>query len=954
MTRPTEEKFESHFCDKLGKNGYRKRLNQSIDLNYHIDEDLLVEFLEKTQPEELNQVKNDVGNDWLEKIKKEINKELKDKKLFEVLKEGINVYNNRLKLIYFEPETTLSKEERRRYESNIFSYVRQYTFKLEAIDSIDIVLFLNGIALITIELKSQWNGQVVDDAVYQYIQRDKNLQIFKTPILHIASDTEKAKVTTHFKRNSSEDFVWFNKDVENPTVKEEYAVEYLYNEILLPKSLIEIIEHYLYCFYEKLPNGKKIRTFFFPRYHQRRTVINLNRDIAKKFKKDKKLNLRYLIQHSAGSGKSYTISVLQKFLRYMHIENKPIFDSIIILTDRVNLDSQLKGTISASETQQNLIEYVEKTPDLAKALNKNTKVIITTIQKFSVKKLNEILERQKDKKICFIIDEAHRSQSGKLHKNMVGYFEPEEANIQEELISGIGKRTFPNCVFVALTATPSGKTINMFGQPFDVYSMDQAEQEDYILNVSENIITYNTLYQLSHKLKSEEEFPPLIVAKKLKNKAYEDEGLIKNKLDIILKIFDNHTKYAIKNNSAKAMIVTSSRKAAVKYKLILDEILKQKGLNYKSLVAFTGSIPLKRRKNQPYTEVNMNNIKDKIEEEFKNPEYRFLIVANKFQYGFNQPLLHTMFLDKSISGINAVQTISRLNRIFPNKHNTLAVDFTNSYNEIIKAFKRFKKEVNDYSGLDVKELPRIYQEILKCNIFTKKDVEKFKKYTEENKHPRHLEHIASEIKNKVNKKYSIEERRTFRSLLNKFNNTFKYLNNLLIIKDIELNNFALFSYYIYNYLNPLGKSGKLDEELNKVFLRRHKIKLEKTKTEETKERTSKYGGKKDIRYTTVKEVVESINSKFELTQDDNEKGIIEDYMNKVIEDDEIKSDLLANKGKDMNKIYRDVVSKKLKNKFINYFISNNTEKVSDYLNNGIDKFINFEAFRLTTANLGII
>jgi len=963
MVRPSEEKFEDHFCKKLEDHFYRKRHNNNIDLKFNIDDALLTEFLENTQKEEIKEIKNIFGKDWQKKIKETIQEQLEKKKLFEILKDGVMIESNLIKLIYFKPETAYNQEQWQKHKSNIFSYVRQFHFR-ESQESIDIVLFLNGFALITIELKSPFNGQVVDDAVVQYIaDRDKSLHIFKTPILHIASDTKIAKVTTEFLRNSVEDFVWFNKELENPLIENEFQVEYLYNEILTPDVLIETIEHYLFCFDFELSNGRKIRTFFFPRYHQRRTVIKITNDIIRKYKKNNHLDLKYLVQHSAGSGKSYTIAVIQKFLRYLHVNNQPLLNSILILTDRINLDSQLKGTVVSSETQKEIIAYVKTTDELAQALNKNTKVIISTIQKFSVNKLNEILEEQKGKKICFIIDEAHRSQSGKLQRHLLGHFEEEDTEEDKEYFSSFLKRKFPNFIFIALTATPSSKTITMFGEPFDVYSMDQAEQEGYILNVSENIVTYSTLFQLSEKLETENEYPPLIVAKKLRNKAYEDSKVINDKMDIILKIFDAHTKYAIKNNSAKAMIVTCSRKSAAKYKLIVDKIIKERNLGYKSLVAFTGSVHLNKEDfvgleikepKESYTEVNMNNIHEEIEDEFKKPEYRFLIVANKYQYGFNEPLLHTMFLDKTVSDINAVQTISRLNRIYPNKNDTLTVDFTNSYKKIIKAFQKFKKEVSDYSEINVKELPELYNELLKKNVFTRKDIADFKSAYIEGKDVINLDNIASEVEKKLNSKFSLDERRAFRSNLNKFNNTFNYLNNLIRINDEELKDFVLFCHYLYRYLNPEGKNRKLDEELKKVYLKTHRIKLEKQEPMIVKESTSRYGAKREARYATVKEVVEAINTRFKMMTTDNEKVIIEEYINKIMKDQEIKLDLEGNKGKDLDKIYEAMISKKLSQMFINYFIEHNPEKLTEYLQTGISKFINLEAFRLTVKSLGIV
>lgn len=496
----------------------------------------------------------------------------------------------------------------------------------------------------------------------------------------------------------------------------------------------------------------------------------------------------------------------------------------------------------------------------------------------------------------------------------------------------------------------------MFGEPFDLYSMQQAEEEGYILNVSDNIVTYETLYELSTSLDSMEEYPPLIVSKKIKNKAYEDEGLIANKIDIILKIFETHTKYAIKNSSAKAMIVTSSRKSAVIYKLLLDSVLKERGLKEKSLVAFTGSVPYKwEGESQNFTENNLNLIKDDIEEEFKKPEYRYLIVANKFQTGFNEPLLHTMFLDKSVQGINAVQTISRLNRIFPNKKDTLVVDFTNSYKKIIKAFQKFKKDVNDYSEIDVKELPRLYYELLNMNVFTKKDISDFKLISTSNKDMMELETLASRIENTLKKKYSVEERRLFRSNLNKFNQTFNYLNNLVEITDNELNDFALFSFYMVRYLNPQGMSKKLDAELRAVYIKMHQVKLTKQETILVREKGSSYGGKqKRIIYTTVKEVVDAINTKFKITPTDTEKNIIKEYLEEVTTDVELESELLSNKGKNLKKLYEQVISKKLNNKFMDYFIKNNPERLPEYLTTELHKYLNFQAFRLSADRLGLL
>jgi type I restriction enzyme, R subunit len=943
--RPLELNFENHFCSRLESHGYRKRNNGDFDLEDYLDLKLLEEFLETTQKEEFKEVKDEYGERWKKEFVQRFRTSLEKKKLFEVLKDGIEISNQKLKLIFFKPETSFNKEQVRKYSSNIFSYVRQFRFAEGEDYSIDIVLFLNGFPITTIELKSQMNEQIAEDAVSQYVSRDKKYKIFRTPFLHIATDTSKAKIASEFIQNSADDFAWFNKELENEIVDNEFRTEYLYNEILTPESLIEIIEHYLFCSEIEL-NGIKIRTFFFPRYHQRRTVLNLVEDIRNKFKKTNKLDLKYLIQHSAGSGKSYTIAVIQKFLRYLHVSNESVFDSIIILTDRINLDGQIRGTIKSGENQSGIVAYVEDTSQLARALNENKQVIITTIQKFSVKKLDELLKKQK-RRICVVIDEAHRSQAGKLHKNMVGKLEPTEMSLDEEISAELSKKKFPNICFIALTATPSDKTIQTFSKPFDVYSMEQAEKEGYILPVSQNIVTYQTFYQLSSKINTNNEYPPLLVIKKLKNKAFEDEKIIKNKIDIILSIFKDKTENSIKIGKAKAMIVTSSRKAAVIYKKLLDAELVKRKLNHKTLVAFTGSVPIKENgEDKSYTESSMNGrIDNKIEDEFKKKDYRFIIVANKFQTGFNQPLLQTMFLDKSLSGINAVQTISRLNRTFPSKMNTLVIDFTNSYKEIIKAFKRFKDGVEDFNDIDISDLPRLQKKVLDYNIFTNKDIEEFKDAFS-NANQKIIDNIFSRVEESLNKKYKEGEKRLIRKKLNQFSKLFSYLDNLIRIEDPTTRNLYRFVYYLSRYLNPLGTGKKIDEELKKVFLIRHKIKEVKPKESLLDTIIKKISSKKELTYATVQQVIEAINLQYKTSLTEGEENAIKSYMEEIGRDPEILQDIRANLDKDLDRFFEISMRDKLYERFMDYFMHYNIDKVSYYIEKGLESFINKSVFAM--------
>ncbi len=919
---------------------FLKRETSDIDLINLVDDQILTRFLETTQTEELDELKIDLSDTWLSSIKEEIRKKLVSKKGFELIQEGIDIKGRRFKLVYYKPETTHNPEELKRYESNIFSYVRQFTFS-GTMESIDIVLFLNGLPIITIELKNLQTGQNVDDAVSQYISRDKKELIFSMPFLHLAADTIKAKIATQFVENSTEDFVHFNKDIENtnPLIPDDYPVDYLYHDIFRPESLIDIIEDYLFCHEEKDKTGRNYRKFLFPRYHQRRTVINLMSDLNQHFKEKKELDKKYLIQHSPGSGKSYTIAVLQKFLRNAHVDNLHLFDSVIVVTDRLNLDNQIQGTITSSETQFGIIEHAESTAELASSLNRNTKVIITTIQKFSVKKLNDLLESQKGKRICLIIDEAHRSQTGKYRSNLMDKFD-EEQDYQQEIIQGIGIRTYPNVAFIALTATPSNKTLEIFGKPFDTYSMDQAETEGYILNVVENVITYSTLYKLSHEIQNKEEYPPLVVSKKLKAKAFEDEAIIKEKVDIILKIFESNTKPKI-NGQAKVMIVTSSRLSAVKYKLILDKALKSRNLDYKSLVAFSGTV---KHDGISYTEVNMNKIEEKIETEFDKLGYRFIVVANKFQYGFNQPYLHTMFLDKSVSGINAVQTISRLNRTLVGKNDTLVVDFTDSYKEIIAAFRKFKGAVDDFSGIDVHDLPNLQNELLSFALFTMLDVDDFKNAVLQESNPAATTIVLNQVaKNIV--RLPILEFRSFKSLLNRFNNTFKYMDNLFRITSIELRDFALFTNYLAKFIDPFGKGGKLDEELKKVYIVSHVIRPEKKEPEPLRPLILHRMGRRAPIYTTIPEVIDAVNVHYEMALSGNEINLFEQYVQVVVNNQQIIAEIKANKSSDLEKLYTNKLSAVLKEMAINFFLTYNPSRLFRYIEKDIISHLNEEAFR---------
>ena len=953
MSDILEKKFEDDFCRQLettkvkDKMLYSQRKNENIDLATLIDSGMLEKFLLTTQKDEVKELQMDFGDNWINAVKNEIwkklnlnGKALEKKMIFEVIKEDVEVRGKPLRLFFVKPSSTRDQDAEKRYISNVFTYVRQFVFDKEKNRSIDIVLFINGLPFATIELKRLFTNQNVNDAVQQYIERDKTLPIFKIPFAFFAADDIAVKVAAQFTQNLSEDFMPFNKDINNPQVENDYPIEYLYHDVLRPESILDLIENCLFCETAEKSNGEKYKRFMFPRFHQRRAAINLRQDIALNYAKTGRLGSRYIIHHSAGSGKSYTIAVMQKLLRNLHDKsNQNIFDSIIIITDRHNLDKQLSGTVSASETQVEVIKHAKTVKELAKFLNDRTKVIVSTIQKLSHKNLDTLIQSQKGKRICFIIDEAHRSQSGKMRTKIDEVFDL-GANPHEKIIDGFAKKDYPNMSFVALTATPSDKTLALFGgKPFDFYGMDQAEQEKYILNVVKNVVEHDTLFKLSEEVKSPKEYPALLIRKKVNTKAFSDDNIIKEKIQMILSIFKEQTENKI-GGKAKAMIITNSRLAAVKYKIFMDEALRNARLPHKTLVAFSGS---KSYNGKDHTEVSMNKIEQDIEDEFKLSQYRFLIVANKFQYGYDQSYLHTMFLDKAVSGINAVQTISRLNRMMPGKSDTLVVDFTGSYKDIISAFNKFRKEkAFDFSGVNFRELQSLEAKILAVGIFSRQDVSNF--MVAENKTSEMMK-----TKEKIDKML-VEERQDFKSSINKFNEVFDYLNNLFRITDSDTQNFAVYIKLLAKFIEITGKGGIIDLELEKIRIVDHRIIQIKHNTPlQVRETSPRYTspGKRELQYATVEEIIHAVNANFGLASGATEQGIFREYIEELLSNKELVSSIKANRGADLERLYKHK-EPELHSKAIDFFLRRSNDNVADYLVRNVFTFLNRQAFLLAS------
>ena len=990
-----ERIFEDHFCHQLDtKWGYRISRDSEITVDKEncIHWDRLEQFWEDTQRPTLQAVKSELGYDWKKVLGKKITEQLQKKPLFQLLRDGLKVNSQHsLDLLYFKPERSDNKHQEELAKKNIFSVIRQYHFTSAANarqeeddrQSIDIVVCLNGFAIITLELKHTLAKQNVLDAVKQYCERDTERPIFYRAFVHIAADDEKAKIATTFSRPPvKEDFMDFNTGLLNQKIKgDDYAVQYLYNEILAPDSVLNFIERYLYG---------NTQGWIFPRYHQQRCVKRIYDDITEHYRKKKSLNLRYLIQHSAGSGKSNTIVWLVQNLRNLHVKNQKLFDHIIILTHRINLDDQISKDFLKAIGQTGVVAYCKKSNDVHLALGDrldnyrnpeipiNAPVIVTILHKFSFLK---DLADQTGKNICFIIDEAHTNQEGKLHEKMVDIFDEatgqtiqqkveEEDDEQEELIDEIARKEFPNLCFIALTATPSDKTIQHFGKEgraFDLYSMDEAIAEGYIMDVAKNIITYETLYELNYKLPDDHrqnEYPTLQVYRALKLKAFEDDEVIKEKCKIIVSIFKDRTADKIEGK-AKSMIVTSSRLSAVKYKLYLDEELKKRGLKWKTLVAFSGQI---NHNGTFYSETEMNKSNNpqnvKIEECFeKDDDIRFLIVANKFQVGFNEKMLHTMFLDKALQDRNAVQTISRLNRNYPRKKfDTLTVDFTNSYDNIIKAFKKYQSNVESHKEANPDDLYKIKDELLKRGIFTLEDVDEcVRLFNSEN--PDDVVPISvllTKIKGILQAKADNDKQREFRTLLARYVSLFGFIRALfrLRFKDKILIDFNIFATLLYKKLDPTMSTEDLEAEIKMVKLKTFDIEKisesvqepEGVDDDDKSGNGGRQGGGGSITsvqpMATVEEVVIAINLRFKERVSPEGVSVVENYLQALQKNNDLKTTIKNNLTQDERQVY-DLVIKGIMDKlYTDYIINHSPQHYGELTQENVQGFINKSAYKM--------
>jgi type I restriction enzyme, R subunit len=746
----SESQFEKNIESHLLNNGYIQGFPKDFNKKYVIDNELFFQFIQDTQKEKWEKLQEIHGENIKEKILQSYQKEIDSDCLIHVIRKGFTVSKIKIDCMFLKPEHGMNPEFKLLYSKNLFSVTRQVITSEN--NKPDIVLFLNGIPIITAELKNPATNQSFEDAITQYKKdrdpKDKLFSFKRGALVHFAVDPFQVHMTTKLQKEETR-FLPFNKGRDheqgNPDNPKGFPTSYLWEDIWQKDMFIEIISNFieLQILPQKSPIPDK-EVLIFPRYHQLDAVLRLTDDT-----KQNGVGTNYLIQHSPGSGKSNTIAWLAyKLLRLFDKQDKPVFDGILIISDRNVVVNQLGDTVEQFEQTSGTSDTAEKSKQLAKTLSTDRKITTTTQQKFPF--VLEYISKVKGKNFAVIIDEAHSSQTPNSRQKIQHVLTTnlEESEKQQEQIESqqlditnsiekeISARGPQNTIsYYAFTATPKEDTLKLFGvpvegqksSPFHTYSMRQAIQEGFILNVLENYSTYESQFKIVQTC-SENKTVDGKKAKQALQKYVDSHYLnIPKKSKIIVEHFRDHTRLKI-GEKAKAMVVCSSRNAAFNYKTEIDEYIEKH--NYKkikTMIAFSGE--LKDELGNIFTENSLNHTKSDKEfrEKFNSREYNILIVAEKYQTGFDQPLLHTMYVDKKLRGIKAVQTLSRLNRPDDGKTDTFVMDFKNNVDEIFNAFNPYYEQTSLVDNTNPQYLSNLYNMLMEFEIILPVDLDNFAK-----------------------------------------------------------------------------------------------------------------------------------------------------------------------------------------------------------------------------------
>lgn len=909
MAVDTSEKgFETNIELALIGAGYKKRVLEDEASNafkeHAIDVEELFAFLEDTQEKRMRTLEKSYGPSYKKEVLKRIKMQLHKQGLVECLRKGIKDRGVTLQLAYNKPPTDMNKTLNEQYAKNRFNVVRQVYYSDKHNNSLDMVLFLNGLPIVVMELKNPLTNQTVEDAMKQLKKdRDPREQLFKfneRVAVYFAVDPDEVFMTTKLDKEKTY-FLPFNKGNNggkgNPLAYgDNYRTHYLWDEILTPDSLLDILYRFVFVKKDAIKdsNGETIgerQMLIFPRFHQLDAVRKLEANVN-----EKQVGQNYLIQHSAGSGKTNSISWLAHRLAKLHNENnESIFSSVIVITDRRVLDKQLQDAVYQLEHKAGMVAPIDKDSEqLARALNNETRIIITTLQKFPF--VLEKVAGLERKKYAVIIDEAHSSQGGKASTALTNVLSDktleaayEEDRIAEENLDDVDEKIVEtimksgkqdNVSFFAFTATPKPKTLEKFGtmgtdgklHAFHQYTMRQAIEEGFILDVLENYTTYQTFWKIAKTVDDDPEVSKKQATRTLSKYVSLHPHSIAQKTEIIMEHYRNFVQRKI-GGRAKAMVVTASRLHAVRYKMAFDKYINDMGYDdLKTVVAFSGTV---KDNEINYTEPDMNGFSEKeLPEKFNSDEYKVLLVAEKYQTGFDEPLLHTMYVDKPLSGIKAVQTLSRLNRTCPGKEDTFVLDFINDPAVIKESFQPYYESTSLSEVTDPNILYDMQAEIEPYQVFTEDEVQQVNEIevaggvTKSTRAQTALNAILDQGVERF-KDLSDEEQFAFKQVATKFTRTYGFVLQVVTFIDLDLHKQYIYLTYLLRKL-PRGKGDKdvyIADDVALEYYRNQKvfegnIELEKTGGIDLDPQKHGGGGQQEDEKVRLSSILDKLNDRF--------------------------------------------------------------------------------------------
>jgi type I restriction enzyme, R subunit len=888
MKKHTEVRLEEAIVAELsGRGGFvRVDYNQGeaagrYDPTRALDPTLLLAFIQKTQGnvwDALNAIHADeTGRIILDHFAKEV----ETRGLLKVLRQGFKCYGRKLFVAVFAPGNRMNPDTLAQYQANVLSVTRQLHYSDTSRNSLDLVLFLNGIPIVTAELKNPLSGQTVDHAIRQYKRdRDASEPIFafkQRALVHFAVDQDQAFMATRLSGDRTH-FLPFNLGYDGragnpPALDGGYRTAYLWREVWQRDSLLDILGRFMHLQVEekRILTDQGIRkitreTMIFPRYHQLDAVRRLTSHSRKHG-----TGHNYLVQHSAGSGKSNSIAWLAHHLASLHDDSDvKVFDSVVVITDRRVLDQQLQNTIYQFDHKQGVVQKIdEDTRQLVQALADGTPIVITTLQKFPF--ITETLEKLREerlsglqiatvsKRFAVIVDEAHSSQSGEgamelkgvlnadgIRKASAAYAAEQGLDDEEDAdqLAGVVREMMkrgkqPNLSFFAFTATPKYKTKKVFDEPgltgdapFHLYTMRQAIEERFILDVLKNYITYEAYFRLVKVSNDDPHVARKKAARALARTLTFHEVNLRSKTEVMVEHFRTHVRHKI-GGRAKAMVVTDGRLHAVRYKHSFDRYIGEKGYSdIKTLVAFSGVVEDPDAPGKKWTEVGMNGgIKEsELPEKFDSSDYQVLLVAEKYQTGFDQPLLHTMYVDRTLTGLQAVQTLSRLNRTCAGKEDTFVLDFRNKPEDIFRAFKPYYEDTPAEPLIDPQHLYRLQHQIEESGLVFVQEVNAFCAVYFRSKRKESMQDHAemNGVLDKAVERFKArhpEERDEIKALLVNFRNLYGFLSQVIPYQDSDLEQLYTYLRFLLTKL-PAREDGRdmhLEDEVDLQYYRLQKI-----------------------------------------------------------------------------------------------------------------------------------